>query len=267
MNTPPVYFYDPGNIQYRETRRNWERLESAGVMPSPIELTNNENDNVSFTDAGRSVRCSGAFVCLVHASRLNSLNETVRRWARAHPVARFIVISGRAPTSPADVLENALYYRGTVGQDIDKDIFRERIHSWYIAWSKNSNYCWRPLDQDNSPILALRLLCDAWVMNRDASSERLHASHCHNGITVNAPIKPGDWFLPFGKDLKNKTASETSLEIEDIASHMGDAKNEVRVFFEKIAGHFRIVGIPIVDRAAFEQDILKLVEKLNSIGL
>ena len=67
---------------------------------------------------------------------------------------------------------------------------------------------------------ALRILCEAWIMNDGA------ATQCHNGITICAPVVPENWFTPFGK-------AATAQAAEEISSQLAppDLSAEVMVFF------------------------------------
>ena len=119
--------------------------------------------------------------------------------------------------------------------------------------------------------LALCLLCEAWLMNRDTTDEgKVNAAQDHNGIIVNAPITPDDWFDPFVEgfkaleDASKKKAAETAMR--NIAAQMGDANTraDVDAFLKNLAKLYAGSGKPVVARLGFEVIIEKLVKKLKS---
>jgi len=74
---------------------------------------------------------------------------------------------------------------------------------------------------DSAPRYALRLLCEAWVLNK--------GEECceHNGVVVHAPAKPEDWFRPFEETPCTEAA-------EKIACLMGDASEQVKTFLNGV---------------------------------
>lgn len=202
----PIHFYDPGDERHKSTRRDWISLGDSPDVPAACELTNGEDLPLEASD-GKRPSANDQFVCLIHWSRLNFPTATVKKWANAHENARFIVISGGGQTTPADTPKNVLYYRQSVGQLLAGG-FKTDFHTWYKAWSADTNYAWDPLNGDDEPLLAFRLLCEAKRAWGDADEKPRHS------ITIHAPKGIEDWLTPFspkGIDNAEKITAVASM--------------------------------------------------------
>jgi hypothetical protein len=117
--------------------------------------------------------------------------------------------------------------------------------------------------------LALRLLCEAWLMNRDRTdTSKVNASQDHHGITVHAPTTPDQWFGVFvegfnGLDAKKRKETSESAATE-IAAHMGGARAGVATFLAKLTALYAGSAHSAVARPTFEVEIESLVEQLKS---
>jgi hypothetical protein len=111
--------------------------------------------------------------------------------------------------------------------------------------------------------LALRLLCEAWLMT-DGKKEMPHGD-----IVIHAPVSPDDWFEPFVEGFKTlqkaddklKTARENCARIANL---MGDSSRDLaKNFFENLAKLYEN-GVTEVTPDKFKGDIEGLVKNLKS---
>lgn len=221
----PIYIFD----QATQNRRNWCKLEESGATPVPQDLENDETSQLAPQGgAGRVVPYDSVFVCVIHFTRLNFGDSTTMKWATKYPNARFIAISGAALQPPENLPANLLYYRSAVGQELGISAFRGRFIEWYRQWSTNSSLLWGPLDFDVTPLYALRLLCEAWLLAHANPTDGialpqpvLDALGCSKGIPplpidfpLAVPATRGDWLAPF----QTTKASRVAIQMPDRAS-------------------------------------------------
>jgi len=216
----PIYFFDPGAAGYQETRRNWQALADPVWTPSPAELVNQEASNLAICrEPLRELEKTGAFVCIVHFSRLDGKHGTLAHWCAEYPNARFIAISGSPIENVQSNLGNLLYYRFGVGQALDSDPFTIQFRRWYLAWNEDEQLSWDLLDGVKPHLLALRLLCDAWILAGGGATKQIA-----DGIVIHAPIDLNGWLLPFGKD----------ATAESVSKQMGRFEPEARALFDAL---------------------------------
>ena len=103
--------------------------------------------------------------------------------------------------------------------------------------------------QNVEPVLALRILCEAWLEGQGKRSKPL------NGIIVHAPTKVEDWFRPFGKEA-SKSAANT------IARQMMEGEDAAKAFLEKLA---RRAKDDTVSWAEFESEVRNLAKALGDV--
>lgn len=76
---------------------------------------------------------------------------------------------------------------------------------------------------------AFRLLCEAWLLNRDRNEMIINACQMHGAIVVHAPVEPDQWFTPFG--LKSSETEAPRI----IGEQMGKAATKVTEFLVRVA--------------------------------
>ena len=114
---------------------------------------------------------------------------------------------------------------------------------------------------------ALCILCEAWLMNRDGqdASKDIDGSLNHQGIIVNAPVSPDQWFGPFVNEWERvpvrKRREAGDIAAVEIGAQVEDGKTDVERFLKRVAGLYAHNGI--VGRAAFEEEIVSLLAKLK----
>lgn len=235
-----IYIFDPATVN----RRNWCNLEEAEATPPPQDLGNDETGDLTHDGAARrAVPPHNEFVCIIHFTRLNFGDSTVRAWATKYPNARFIAISGSPLKRPENMPTHVLYYRSAVGQDLSATPFRGRFIEWYRQWSSNLSAPWGPLDCDMTPLHALRLLCEAWLLSswperpehpcinelKAALQIEEEKPNCQGGITLTAPKTRTEWLAAFA-------ACEPDMDpLQAILNNLPtpDAIAAVREFFDE----------------------------------
>ena len=99
----------------------------------------------------------------------------------------------------------------SVGRPVGKptdDAFGERLQEFLRSYEEHGKPEFRKLEPDIEPVLALRILCEAWKVPGGEL----------NGITIHAPQNRDQWLDPFRKD-------DQSLPLaKEFASLMGDAE-------------------------------------------
>lgn len=97
--------------------------------------------------------------------------------------------------------------------------------------------------------LALRLLCEAWLMNEGVKEK------AHSGIVIHAPANPKNWFIPFDESATPEAAAR-------VANYMGKAHKAAEDFLNNIVGLAQ--AGKDVQGASVKESVLKLQAALET---
>lgn len=108
-----------------------------------------------------------------------------------------------------------------------------------------------PDDRTVESLLALRLLCEAWLLNAGSESRVHQCKGAGQGkdvpITIRAPMTPAEWFGPF------------SDELTDIVNQAGKARIQAEALLAKLASRCSTSQVTWTE---FEDDVRKLRDAL-----
>jgi hypothetical protein len=206
-----------------ETRRDWLAL-----VGSPIIEIHRQGIQLIVSTTRKELPSNAAGVVFIHTSYcpVSALPEISGKYPKLILVA---LNAGGIPNGPRD---KRYWSIGTpVGKQPTDLAFAARAKDFLKNFQKQGVHDFRRLEPNSEPVYALRLLCEAWWMNRNEKDEsKVSESKEHNGITIHAPVTPGDWFSPFGQDVSEESAEEIAADFVSI-----DVSAEVKAFLLDIA--------------------------------
>jgi len=139
-----------------------------------------------------------------------------------------------------------------VGKPTD-EMFAKRAQDFLRDYDKVGTPIFRRLEPNVEPILALRLLCEAWLATGGRSSKTFD-----NQITIHAPTKAADWFMPF-------QVSPNEEGVKAIIELLGDAREDTEALLKAIAGlRSRNGEAATLVPSLFRKSISDLLQKLRS---
>jgi hypothetical protein len=118
-------------------------------------------------------------------------------------------------------------------------------------------------------VLALRLLCEAWLLNCDGVhlEKEVSLSKTHITTMITAPISPDDWFDPFMKGFKGQDCLQKASTATKVASYISEqienCRTDVETLLNELVGLYSTDVPGAVTRCKFEKTIKHLSEKLQ----
>jgi len=220
--------------QPEDSRRNWTGMLGRQVSPHPL------------------LACQALAPCVVFI-HFRFSPEDMARFADDHPKCVVIIISGGNRASVWKDSDYRYWRRAPVGKPDDPQ-FAQCAQAFLRDFSVSGKPDFTLLEPRNDEArLALRLLCEAWVMNKGVESQE------HAGITIFAPVTPEQWFHPFQEKPTEAAAAK-------IANQMGSAEKAAETFLNQVA---RLCDAKTqkakgaVNWASFEESVRKLEDALQ----
>lgn len=199
-----VIVIDPDDAdQPEDSRRNWPRMLGCQVTAFP------------------SLACDAVSPCVVFI-HFRFPQVDMANFAHAHPKCVVVIISGGTRDSAWRDSAHCYWRRAPVAKPDDPH-FAQCAQAFLKDFRASGRPDFTLLEPRNDEArLALRLLCEAWVMNKGAESQE------HAGITIFAPVTPEQWFHPFQEKPTEAAASK-------IAKQMGSAQKTAEKFLNQVA--------------------------------
>lgn len=186
-------------------RRDWKKLtgrnDLSGVLLNGTRLTRLNGEELPENSFG---------VVLIHTAYLDNKQDVPLISANYPRLALILLSAGGLPDWP----RGERYW--SVGHPVDRsrnDAFGERLRDFLHKYEKTLEPAFRILEPNVEPMLAFRILCEAWIATGGDPEGEM------NGISIHAPQDAEDWRSPFRKD------GQTDLPLPDeVAILMGDAE-------------------------------------------
>lgn len=162
--------------------------------------------------------------------------DDLKAFAQKHDNCVVVIISGGA-RDPKWEDSDSRYWRKRPVAKPDDAQFARCVQAFLKDFEQTSVPNFTLLEsQHDEARLALRLLCEAWVMTGGKDKQQYKQ---YGDIWIHAPVTPDDWCQPF-VDVTSFKALKPDEKLAAIEKHiadlMGDARDDVQIFYKQLVG-------------------------------